>query len=818
MSKAIHTTIIATFFTIISFGQKAEQALSIFSEKFPVEKVYIHLDKEIYSPGETVWFKAYLYHDNKPSGLSTNFFLLLMNNKGDVISSKKYPVISAAVKGNIDLPDSLPPGSYYIKAVTPAILNYEEPVIYTKKLIVAGPSAVSSAVRPAQNISLQFFPESGHLVGGISTVIAFKATDQWNDPMEVKGKIKTEDGINIISFSSYHDGIGKIQFRPAAGKKYFAEVETPAGASKKIFTLPVVMESGINLKIQDEKNGKIFQVERSVNNKEQYDTLILVMTINDRVVYENEISFDEHPSAIGHFITDGLPSGILYFTVFDKNRMPLAERLSFVDNGEYRSESGMTIIKKGLSKKEENIIDISFADEKERSFSVSVIDPGSANNNNRENIYSGLLLTSDLRGYIYYPGWYFEKKNDSTALALDNLMLTHGWSRFNWTKILAANFQQKKQAEDHYINISGMVLSEKQKAVDEGSLKVFISAEDSSLYVYQVAVNKYGRFIIDSLVFAGESKIYYTYADKKGNERPAEIITDSTGFNVAFTGKYSFASEIFLAGYSDPVKMGPETLIIKTGDPEHKVLENVVVRSTVKLPVDIINEKYTSMIFRTGGKIKIDNINNPPVDKAMNGVDFVLNRITTIMVQAGTFVNKRNFSIQDHRGADLNRQLKYGFKPAGAMRFWEMGLFINEMPAEIEHLRSLRADQIAMVKMFEAGAIGTGSAYPGGALVVYVNYEPGVVKEEKKTAKYIAYSGYSVTKEFYNPDYTTPADRQQADNRTTLFWNPDMYTDGQSKSIQVKFFNNDFSKRFRIIVEGFDVNGRLIHLDKIIGE
>jgi hypothetical protein len=234
----------------------------------------------------------------------------------------------------------------------------------------------------------------------------------------------------------------------------------------------------------------------------------------------------------------------------------------------------------------------------------------------------------------------------------------------------------------------------------------------------------------------------------------------------------------------------------------------------MKRPVDIINEKYTSGIFRTGGQIKIDNINNPPVDKAMNGLDFVLNRISNVFIQYGHFVNNKNFSIQDN--VTVKPAVKRFIEPA---RYWEVGLFINEMPADIIQLKILRADQIAMVKFFEAGFVGSGANYPGGAVAVYLNYDLGIAKPAERPEQFIKYNGYSVTKEFYNPEYQVSATQKDVpDNRTTLYWNPEIYLDDQTRSVRLNFYNNDFSKRFRIILEGFDAKGRLIHIDKIIGD
>ncbi len=823
MNKAILVPAVLLFFATHSAAQNIDSALSRLVSQYPAEKIYIQYDKEYYVAGETIWFKAYLYSDGKPSGMSTNLYLQFTDSKGQLIFNNKYPVSGAVAKGNIDVPDSLPQGNYYIRAFTAGMLNYDKAFIYEKNVFVFKPSTTAAPGTPvAQNVSLQFFPESGNLIDGILTVVGFKATDQWGSPVDVNGVIKTEDKTTIASFKSHHDGIGKVQFIPQAGKKYIAEVETGSGPGS--YLLPVVQPTGINLKIQDEKGGKKFLLSRSEKDKDRFDNLLLVVEINNHIVYENEIAFEEYLSVIGHLVTGSLPSGILHFTVFNKDRIPLAERLSFVDNGEYRGVAEVKVTKENTEKRAENIFEINFPDSIQRSCSVAVIDLSGFSLNDNDNIWSRFLLTSDLKGYIHDPAWYFvrhpadsfgENQNDTLKQALDNLMLTHGWSRFNWAKILSGEFPEKKYSDGYLIQISGIVNEEKNnKPVEAGKLRVFFLDQDSSLFSYNIPVGENGQFLIDSLAIFGKTKLYYSYTDKSDKENLVTIKTDNNVLPGNVMGTITGSIQEYPV--IQPIASKKQDIIrsyefAKNGNQEGKLLENAIVTVKQKRPVDIINEKYTSDLFRTGGQIKIDNINFPPVDRAMNGVDFVLNRISTVFIQNGTFVNQKNFSIQDNGRTGP----KLFIQPA---RFWEVGLFINEMPTNIAHLKSLRADQIAMVKFFEAGSVVAGMSYPGGALAVYLNYEAGIVKEEKKISKYIEYNGYSVSKEFYSPDYSVPGTNiKKADHRTTLYWNPEIFTESKPGNVQLKFFNNDYSKKFKIVVEGFDAEGRLIHIEKIIG-
>src|SRR4051812_22400174 len=102
------------------FSQNVSAALSRLATN-PIEKTYIQFDKEFYVSGETIFFKAYLYTEGKPSALSNNFYLQFTDSRGGIISSKKYPVQGATAKGSIQIPDSLPQGNYFVRAVTPVM-------------------------------------------------------------------------------------------------------------------------------------------------------------------------------------------------------------------------------------------------------------------------------------------------------------------------------------------------------------------------------------------------------------------------------------------------------------------------------------------------------------------------------------------------------------------------------------------------------------------------------------------------------------------------------------------------------------------------
>ncbi len=330
-----------------------------------------------------------------------------------------------------------------------------------------------------------------------------------------------------------------------------------------------------------------------------------------------------------------------------------------------------------------------------------------------------------------------------------------------------------------------------------------MEAEDSTSQNYDVPVGAEGTFRMDSLLFMGKAKLFYAYKDNKGKTKPALVSIDDSSLPQAI--------EAIPAGMMDNAMVrdinttpGKEEVstrysYVKSGQDEVKELEKVTVQAkATKKPIDLVNEKYATGVFRTPGKVEIDNINEPANDRSVNVVDYVKNRIQQLEIQGGRFVNRKNVSLMT------------GQK-------WLVGIFLDEVPADINQLRVLRMDDVALVKFYEAGFVGVGSGSPGGALAVFTRDKSN--RDEKPgKLNHVEYNGYSITKEFYTPDYNNKEIRHPAsDNRTTLYWNPDVYTDAETLSVKFNFFNNDFSTKFKVMIEGFDAMGKLIHTEKIIG-
>lgn len=250
----------------------------------------------------------------------------------------------------------------------------------------------------------------------------------------------------------------------------------------------------------------------------------------------------------------------------------------------------------------------------------------------------------------------------------------------------------------------------------------------------------------------------------------------------------------------------------------------------------MVNEKYTKGVFTAMGKVNFDNINEPENNRALSVFDFIKRSIAQVAVEDENFVNRKNFSIsapmtqkQEKEkqekitamenspyggGAEMER-LRNENAPG---KKYIVAIFLNESPVFANSLKTITMDDVAMIKFYDAGFVGAGGTDgPGGAIAVYTKNKTPVAPAGMEKLDHIMYKGYAVEKEFYSPDYSIPSsDRSAPDNRTTIYWNPELYTSENSPGIRLRFFNSDISHRLKIVLEGFDVNGKLVHLEKII--
>jgi hypothetical protein len=791
-------------FKIPSWGQKPGDLLTSWSDKSPIEKVYLHVDRDNYLAGETIWFKAYLYSDFYPDTISTILFVELVNSNAVTISKKILPVTYGNTKGQVELPDSILSGYYYIRAYSPTMLNQDAGFLYNRRIYITGRNVTVQDNTPAEKRTrVEFFPESGSFVGGVPNSVAFKITDENGLPLNLSGVLKNETGDSITEFSSYHDGMGSIDLLPAKDEKYYVQLNDDPFAVK--YYLPEVSATGIVFRLMPNTVGRYFEVYQRTGNpllKADY----MIGQMQHRVIFRMDLDRTKN-DITGLINTQKTNSGILQVTIFNKDGLPLAERLCFVDNKEYRQPAELIIDTVNFSDRMRNHYTLSFPDTVGGSFSVAITDPDyDAETHRSETIISNLLLTSDLKGYIHNPAYYFSTDNDSAANAMDLLMMVNGWRRFKWSELSNLAAATPRYKDPGYITITGKVniRDTKKPLVNKELLVLVFPVEDSlNRSITFMETDGEGKFRMDSLVFAGKTTLLVSDIIGRKNKW-LDMYPDSDSINSAYPVP-AVDEKRFSHRTGIPDSLSDRLAFEYAGirNAAGKLLKGVTLKVKKKTPVQELEERYASGLFSGLSEKTIDLVNTNEKIFQSNIFDYIQGRIAGIKVVRNGFGYNLYYR---------NRFSLFG-DPIPMM------LYLDEMQTDSRLISTIPANQVSMIKVYSSfvGAEGNGA---GGVLAIYTKKGADFTSAYSTSADLFQYKGFSITKEFYSPDYSvrvkTDSVSSQKDHRTTLHWQPDIFVDGADMKIPLVFYNNDRSRSFKIIVEGMTAEGRMVFIEKII--
>ncbi|RYD78750.1 MAG: hypothetical protein EOP53_10715 [Sphingobacteriales bacterium] len=775
-----------------------DSLLQIQSIKYPQENIYIQLDKSYYTTGETVWFKAYIKAGNSPVQISTSLYVDLISEDGKVIERKTMPVIQGGAASSFVIPDTLKSSKYYIKSYTSWMLNFDSTLLYRKPINII--SAVAAKRQTANQYTLSLFPEGGDLVTGLESKVAFKTNDQDGKPFEIKGSIVNAEGKIVAGFSSIHNGMGHFAFLSQKDQRYKAVWKNPAGQQQET-PMPEARTDAATFSINEQNGIYSFTINRTETASESMKEFVVFAQVAGQTVYAARINLNNKTSVTAPIPTDSLPDGMMQVTLFNKASIPVAERLIFINNNNHNFITDLHIIEKNIKSKGRNVLQVDVGGNLKSNLSISVTDADlDIKPIASENIYSQMLLSGDLKGTIYNPGYYFVNDADSIKKQLDLVMMTNGWRRFNWQKLLAGDWPALQYKPENYLSITGNAFGLNATDLNNKMITGFIqttSQSDRSLFT--APVNKDGSFHIDNMYFFDTIKLYYQFnADK--NKRLTNLATFSFRNNLVNTSKTDLN---FLPGLSfapqPPTAIALKSIKQNELNKEQqfselakvKTLESVVVTGKVKSPEEKLNEKYTSSLFSSGNSKIFDIENDPLARSAMSVLDYLRGRIPGLQIST----NAMGGGSISRRGSNTD-------------------LFFNEMQADVTLIQSTQMTEVAMIKVFDPPFFGSFGGGAGGAVAVYTKKGGSANAANVQGLNVTTILGYSAIKEFYSPNYETNTSALP-DYRTTLYWNPFLLMNPQQKRVTIPFFNNDSGKRIRVIIEGMNEEGKLTREEKI---
>ena len=795
--KRVYVLLITLSATSASFAQEnhINDKLANFLEYRPQEKAYLHLNKHVFAAGEDIWFKVYLTDaiSQKLSDLSKVLYVDLTDDQNRLMNTWTLRVKDGVAVGDISLSDSIPGGDYFIKTYTKYMFNYDPGLIPATPIRVISAKTLADSKSQNQPLStdVQFFPESGELVAGLVNNIGFKAIDEKGLGLSVTGEVFDSEGNEITSFESEHAGMGSFKLIPRAGEHYSARVFQ--NNVYQDFTLPEVVDMGAIIQIKPDTDRIELKVLAKNYSLEHHHL----------VVYEKgHIIMDLKPQNGQNYIhtafsTKSLPSGILYFTLFDAANDPIAERLTFVNNTDQLPQMKIECPDKIGNRKLINI-GMQMDSTIDANLSMSVINLKSTSGK-VNNILTYLLLTSDLKGNIEDPQFYFKSYNSEKVKLLDNLMMTQGWRRFTWKEVLSESLPEIENKLERSLSVSGELLDfNNPNKVKQGTVK--LNVIESPDVEGSVDTGEDGKFEFQGFQF--EDTVTITLQAHKTGKKEANpnkgIINNPYIISLderifpdlpdPAVLRESSTDEEDIFDIQDKIQQ------IEQMYGEEVVLLDAVEVKTYKNPFE--QEKEQAKFYNNPSyRIVLDSLPmdvrnvSPTVQDMLMGLQIPNFDPVTLMSRGGntTFYGQKQISV-------FYQGMIYGVEsiksPTG---------FINPMNiGAIDFFTGLRAQKFG----------NTGAA---GVLVLY----PRTLVQTAKTSPKILsfkFPGFYRAREFYTPNYEVEKS-EEPDYRSTLYWDSDIIL--KKGKTNVSFYTSDERSSYIIDVQGITRDGEPVVSQKI---
>jgi hypothetical protein len=473
-----------------------------------------------------------------------------------------------------------------------------------------------------------------------------------------------------------------------------------------------------------------------------------------------------------------MSTGILQFSLFTSDWLPVAERLIFVNNRLH--EFGAKIIPQlvTLTKRGKNVIDILVSDTTTTNMSISITDGNLDDGSLGNTIYADLLLNSELKGKIHNPGYYLSSDSDEVTSNLDLLMQTNGWRRFNWADIKAGKGPSLTYLpESESMKIRGLVYGLKNVSANELLLNMVLQNKDSSKSFLFQQVSKEGYFETRDQMFYDTAKLFYSFNNNPKLNDITQIQFDNGLLKPS--SKLIGINELEKVQlWNDSIAKARMAYFLKLQEDwksksQYKTLQEVIIKSRQKPKEDALDERYASGLFSGGDAQVLDFMNDPA---SLGGLDLF------------TYLQGRVPGLMISRSGSQVSLLWRGANPE---------VYLDQQLVGPEFIQSMNIRDIAIIKIFRPpffGGIGGGS---GGAIAIYTkkggDVRPTGDSKNSKGMLSTLIPGYTRFKEFFNPQYDVPGDNPENDIRTTLFWSPYVITNKKHPRFKI-----DESLKFKL--------------------
>jgi hypothetical protein len=754
--------------------QTIKARLATYIEHYQPDKLYLLTDRPYYTSGETVWLKAFQVDASEhiPHSRSRVIYVDLLNDAQKLIHTLKLRVENNGASGDLVLPAGLPSGKYTLRAYTKWMLNAGTHSIFSKTIQVYQPdqSTILVSEEKLPVADLQFFPEGGNLVSGLTSTVAFKAVNKIGKGIDVQGIITSQSGDTAASFQSFHAGMGAFQLQPQIGQIYTATLVTSVGDTLR-YPLPFPLNDGWVMTTDNTSTDVIkVQVQTKGNGLSQAS---IIAQARGKVLFSTTSSSSD---ALVSIPKNTLPEGVVQITAFDELGNARCERLAFVKHGEY-IRIQVSPEKKIYGPREKVSLNITAQDKAGNpvatNLAMAITDASQvAQPEYTQTIRSYLLLSSDLKGYVEQPEYYFSADTKADK-ALDYLLLTQGWRRFSWKEVLQSTLPSIRYDMENGLSLAGQLINSSTKAPVPDQL-VTLSVPGGNPAFYQEYTNQDGKFEFMDFNYYQDKDVFLRPISQPGLQTVLDTVL---AISLPQVHLQDFSQEKVRNFINKNSQLSKIQAAYKTEEDSKEPQEDN--KQPVRMAVADVPADHT---------IELDKYNQ------FSSMPETLKEIVP-----GLIIKDKK-GVYSLRVLNIKRKMYFTEEPVyfvDGLLFTTNDILLTLDPASVQTVEVFgRPDKLARFGNFgQNGVIAAytrnGNFYPADL--------PGLMK--------IPFRGYYQIREFYSPVYDSAnADRQKPDLRPLIYWNPSITTDANGKA-QVTFYNADNIGNYEVHIEGISADG-----------
>ena len=629
------------------------------------------------------------------------------------------------------------------------------------------------------DFDVKFFPEGGALLSIPHQNVAFKVQGADGFSKEVEGFLFNSKGDTLTNFRSEHNGMGIFTMNPVDNETYYVTARTNDSITKR-FDLPAIEPKGISIAMSHYKQEIRYEIQKTETTEWPQKLFLLAHTRGKLAILQ-----PINPERTFGKMNDSLfTEGITHFMLIDQQGNALSERLVFVPDHK-PNQWQITADQPTYGKREKVSLQIAAKDNEgnpvEGTFSVSITDRKSIQPDSlADNILSNLLLTSDLKGYVEDPAYYFLNQDARTLRSIDYLMMTHGWRRHKIENVLRTpslnftNYIEKGQT------ISGRIMGFFGANVKKGPICVLAPKYN---IIATTETDEKGQFIVNTSF--RDSTTFLVQARTKKGFAGVDILMDPPQYPVA-THK---------APYFNGATTFMEDYLMNTRD-QYYMEGGMRVYNLKEVTVTAKRERPSSKSIYTGG-INTYTVEEDRLQGYGQTAFDAASRLPSVTITNGSEIHIRNNS-----------------EPAIIV----IDDIVYEDASDI--LKDIQVSDMSSISLLRgADAVILGPRASGGAVVITLKDPRNLPARPAQGIITYTPLGYSESVEFYHPTYDTPEKKnaQRSDFRSTVYWNPELRLDAEGKAT-IEYYTPDSTAPEDIIIEGVDKNGKVCRILQTINK